>query len=155
MKTIRTFHDPILSKVCDPFDFAIDDARTINDMLATLKSARNGVGLAAPQIGWAKRVIVLRPERMLPPVVLINPIILECSERTETDTEGCLSYPGVYAPIERHWSVRVRYKQRDGTGVTRLFTGYDARIVQHEVDHLNGICRVGDAWRVQQETATR
>lgn len=146
---IRSFDDPILKQVCVP-------GRGMG-VVANLRSAMRqlkgkAVGLAAPQIGHAVRIIIIQPNRFSLPLVMINPEIIEHSPQREFGREGCLSYPGIFCQVERNFSVRVKWRQIVGgvsglEEVERLFTGFEARVIQHEIDHLDGICRVGDAWR--------
>ena len=108
---------------------------------------RNGVGIAAPQVYVSKRVIIVasRPNIRYPdapemePVVMVNPEIIECSDDMLVGEEGCLSVMGERAKVARAVSIRVRYLNVDGAEIVAVFTGFPARIVQHEVDHLNGI----------------
>ena len=108
---------------------------------------RNGVGIAAPQVYISKRVIIVAsrsnprypdaPE--MQPVVMVNPQILEFSESTCLGEEGCLSVPNERAQVERAQAIRVLYHTLEGDVMETSFEGFPARIVQHEVDHLNGI----------------
>lgn len=115
--------------------------RTILMMLDTMY-LKKGIGLAAPQVGISRRIIVVDPigERHQAKV-LINPEIWWRSIETEVDAEGCLSLPGEWGPVERAKSIKVTYYNQDGLR-EELDTGDDAllaRVIQHEVDHLNGI----------------
>ena len=147
---IRKFNDPILKAVCDPIEPG-DDISFIRDMMDTLRNQPTGVGLAAPQVGIAKRAILIRPEIRLGIRALINPVIEPVGDETDVMIEGCLSYPGIGAKIERHKSIRVKYLEVKRNGKLKeksdLFLGWDARIVLNEADHIDGICLVGDAWR--------
>lgn len=100
--------------------------------------ATNGVGIAAPQVGVNDQIchITINKERDTFP--MINPVILERSKEKVTDTEGCLSLPGHWGPVERSLSVKVRFTDAQGQERTMVFRNFEARIVQHEVDHLNG-----------------
>jgi len=101
--------------------------------------ATNGVGIAAPQVGVSERIchITIKKQRDIFP--MINPEILEKSEETNVDTEGCLSLPGRWGPVERSLWVKVKYMDTKGHERVMVFMDFEARIVQHEVDHLNGI----------------
>lgn len=101
--------------------------------------ATNGVGIAAPQIGVNTRVahITLGKKRVTFPI--INPEILERSEETTVETEGCLSLPKKWGPVERADWVLLRFTNDKGEDRIMRFEGFEARIVQHEVDHLNGM----------------
>lgn len=131
-------------KIDDPTAPHIQDL--IDDMIATVADA-NGVGVAAPQVYESKRLIIVasRPNQRYPyaplmePTAMINPEILEMSEEKIKDWEGCLSIPGVRGLVPRAKSVRLRYLTRKGEQVEGEFSDFIARIVLHEVDHLDGI----------------
>jgi peptide deformylase len=111
----------------------------IDDMFETMY-AEEGVGLAAPQVGVSQRIIVIDPhEEGVPGFALINPVILESSKDVERGEEGCLSIPGVKDIVERPYSVVAEGQNPDGTMRKIEAEGLLARILQHEVDHLNGI----------------
>jgi peptide deformylase len=112
-----------------------DIQRLIEQMLATLRAA-NGLGLAAPQVGESVRVLVALVEDRT--VVLVDPVVLS-TEGEETDAEACLSIPGVVGEVPRAASVTVRGKNRRGRAVTIAAEGLLARVLQHEIDHLDGI----------------
>ncbi|WP_111892747.1 peptide deformylase [Acinetobacter sp. MB5] len=108
---------------------------------------RNGVGIAAPQVYISKRVIIVasRPNLRypdapeMPAVTMINPEIVEYSAETCLGEEGCLSVPEQRGQVERAYAVKVRYDTLQGERVEQYYEGFPARIVQHEIDHLNGI----------------
>lgn len=109
--------------------------------------ARNGVGIAAPQVYVSKRVIIVAsranvrypdaPE--MTPIVMVNPEILHRSEHTLLGEEGCLSVANTRGEVARAESILVRYMNLEGQTIEATFTGFPARIVQHEIDHLDGI----------------
>lgn len=151
---IRKYNDPILHQVCEPIDVtnpeSLQEAMCIsNDLEDALRIAGNGVGLAAPQIGRAKRIIIIAPKGC-DETVMFNPEIIHRGPRTEIKPEGCLSFPNVTARVKRHTYIRVRYWTNKGIEITDSFHGWHARIIQHEIDHLDGICKVGDVWRAKQ-----
>lgn len=120
----------------------------VADMKTALLSADNpkGVGLAAPQIGISLQIFLLRPEAKDPIRVCINPEIVWKSEEkirgipgSESKLEGCLSIPKVWGIVMRHVSVKLKYLDEKSREQTETFTGFPAVIVQHEVDHLDGI----------------
>lgn len=123
-----------------------DLERLIDDMLLTVANS-NGVGLAAPQVFQSTRVIIVssHPNARYPsapnmlPTVMINPIILTCSTEKELGWEGCLSVPGRRGQVERHKSLKLEYCDKTGTKLIEEFEGFVARIIQHEIDHLDGI----------------
>ncbi len=100
--------------------------------------ATNGVGIAAPQVGVNVQMahITIDKDKVFP---IINPKILEKSKKTNTDTEGCLSLPGVWGPVERANEVTLKFTDLSGKECVMKFKDFEARVVQHEVDHLNGI----------------
>jgi peptide deformylase len=98
-----------------------------------------GAGLAATQLGLMHRVFVYRAEPESPVHVLVNPEVEWTSERTETDEEGCLSIPGVWVPVERPAEVRMRGRDEQGRERTVEAEGMEARVLQHELDHLDGV----------------
>lgn len=135
---IRHYKDPILREQCKPVE-KIDDALfdLAGKMMACMKHNR-GVGLAANQVGVPIRFCVISVENNDKQMALINPIIESHSDDTEILSEGCLSLPTMYIPIERFKKVVVKFKDLLGDEQVYEFTDIDARIVQHELDHLNG-----------------
>lgn len=133
---IRTFGDPVLrAKAADVADDAASLERLADDMLETMYEAP-GVGLAAPQIGISKRIFVADIGEG--PFVMVNPEIVEVSGSWTFD-EGCLSVPGYYWPIKRPSYAKARGLDVDGNEI--LFEGEElmGRVLQHEIDHLNGM----------------
>ncbi len=114
----------------------------VDGMLRIMKQA-NGVGLAAPQIGVLQRIIVIAPHGVKPQA-LINPVIVESAGEVEME-EGCLSIPGLYGNVTRPESVVVEAMDRRGREFTYELEGMPARVVQHEIDHLNGILFIDKA----------
>lgn len=118
----------------------------INSMIQLMIDS-NGCGIAAPQVGVNKRlfVAVLDGERC---ELFVNPVILEHSEETEVDTEGCLSVPGKCGDVKRYKKIKIKYF--DGKDViTREYEGMNARIVQHEYDHLTGVLYIDKAQNIR------
>ncbi|MGL4280810.1 MAG: peptide deformylase [Albidovulum sp.] len=134
--------DPRLKKLCDPVTEVTAELRKAADeMLETMYDAP-GVGLAGPQVGLMKRILVMDcvkdPEATPRPMVLMNPEITWASETLNTYEEGCLSIPDQYADVTRPAEVKVRWMGLDGKPQEEHFTGLWATCVQHEIDHLNG-----------------
>ena len=128
--------DPVLHRACAPvttFDQAL--RRLVLDMFASMEAA-DGVGLAANQIGVSARVFSYAVRDAVGYVV--NPVLTAVSEETEEDDEGCLSIPGFYFPRRRAASATVEGFDQHGEPITVSGTGFLARALQHEVDHLNG-----------------
>ena len=142
LRDIIIHPDPRLKKVCAPVaDITPDLQRLADDMLQTMYAAP-GIGLAAPQVGELKRLIVMdcvKKEGDPPrPMVLFNPQVTWVSEETNVYEEGCLSIPEQYADVERPAEVRVSWIDQTGAAQEEQFDGLWATCVQHEIDHLNG-----------------
>lgn len=133
---IRQYPDPVLRmKAHDVTEFD-DDLRGLVSRMEQLMQDAQGVGLAATQVGILRRVFVFQRGEEIAAVV--NPEISERSDETEIDKEGCLSLQGVSVPVERAARVTLRGKDVDGGQLELELEGYEARIVQHELDHLEG-----------------
>jgi peptide deformylase len=137
---VRILGDPVLREKAVPVAEISEVTRQlIRDMFETMY-AEDGVGLAAPQVGISERIIVIDPqEDELPAFALINPEILEISKETEKGEEGCLSIPGLRDIVERPYHVVVRGLTAEGQPRELDLSGLPARIIQHEIDHLDGI----------------
>lgn len=143
LKIARMGH-PVLNRpadaVADPT--APEIARLVNDMLDTLEDAQ-GAGLAAPQVHMPLRVVIFHAPReddaqTEPLTVLINPVVEPLGEEKREDWEACLSVPGLTGMVPRWEAVRYRGIGLDGAAIEREATGFHARVVQHECDHLDG-----------------
>ena len=142
IRPILIHPDPRLKAKAAPIAQIDDDTRRLAaDMLQTMYAAP-GIGLAAPQVGVGKRLLVMdciKDEDAEPrPLVLINPQVVWSSEEMETYEEGCLSIPDQYAEIERPAKVDVTWTALDGSEQSERFNGLWSTCVQHEIDHLNG-----------------
>lgn len=135
--TIRTYGDFVLRQVADPVMAINKEIKNISEKMVEAMLRANGVGIAAPQIGVAKRIIVFDLDGKL--YILINPEIIETSEEEEENLEGCLSIPGVDAPVVRKLRAQVRGITLDEKEIEVEGEGLMARALQHEVDHLDGI----------------
>ena len=136
MRKILTDQDPALHKVCKPvvfFDRKLH--KLLDDMAETLEDA-NGVGLAAPQVGILRRVVIVDTGEEI--LELVNPTILETSGEQE-GAEGCLSVPGKYGLVKRPYTVKVRAQDRNGDWFEVEGDELIARCFCHELDHLDGI----------------
>jgi peptide deformylase len=135
--SIRMFGDPVLRQKARPVDRMTDiHRRLIDDMLETMRAAP-GVGLAAPQVGVVERVFVWEWED--DHGALINPVIVDRSSDTVEEEEGCLSLPGLTYPVARAARVKVEALDQQGEATTLEANGFLARILQHEIDHLDGV----------------
>jgi peptide deformylase len=119
--------------------------RLISDLKDTLQANPNGIGLAAPQINKHKRVVIVCTGTEMdgewqagPPVALINPAIIEASDERR-DFDGCLSFPGLYGETTRPHHLRVMGMDEQGEPFDRVYEGFDAVVVHHEIDHLDGV----------------
>lgn len=159
LRPILIHPDPRLKKVCAAVGTVDDDIRRLaDDMLATMYDAP-GVGLAAPQVGVLKRVLVMdcvkENEGAPRPMVLIDPEITWSSDETSSYEEGCLSIPEQYAEVTRPAEVRVRWLGLDGTAQEEQFAGLWSTCVQHEIDHLNGKLFIDHLGALKRSMITR
>jgi peptide deformylase len=141
------YGNPILRKKSEPITEITDEIRQLAaDMVDTFDN-NDGIGLSAIQVGKPIRMFVLRRYIHQPddkwtvsePIVYINPKILERSDETWMNEEGCLSVPKIYLPVERPLRVKVESTKLDGTKVIEEFEGINARVILHENDHINGV----------------
>ena len=149
IRTITQMGNPVLRKHAAPVaDFSETAIQGLVEDLVETAAATGGVGIAAPQIGESIRlaIVVSEPNERYPhapeigPIVLINPVVEWKSEETERDWEGCLSIPGIRGIVARHTKIRVRYATvPSGAEVVEEFEDFVARVVQHEMDHLDGM----------------
>lgn len=142
-----------------PWNFA-EDSNAVQleyDMIEFMK-ANKGIGLAANQIGLGVRVFVMGSDVMpdLPkPFALFNPEILESSEETILDQEGCLSFPGLWLTIKRPAWVKVKYQDSKGIEHETKFEGLMSKCFQHELDHLNGVCFIDKVSKLKLQLAIK
>lgn len=155
---IITAPDPRLKVVCEPVETVTDEVRKLmDDMLETMYAAP-GIGLAAPQVGVTRRIVVIdtaREDEEPAPMRLVNPEVVWASEETKVYDEGCLSVPEHYSEVERPDRVRLRYLDTDNRQVEVEVDGLTAVCVQHEIDHLDGILFVDHISRVKREMILR
>jgi len=129
---------PILKGRAHEVDASSDDGlRDLVRAMAETMYDENGVGLAAPQVGVDKRLIVFDVDDRL--AALCNPAIIEFSDEKVIDDEGCLSVPGITVPVERSWRVVCAGQTIEGTDITIEAEDMLARVLQHEIDHLDGV----------------
>ncbi len=138
---MRTYGDSVLRAKSEAVENIEPGLETVfRDMVETMHAER-GVGLAGPQVGISKRIAVINPEPENEKTLLrmVNPRIVAVSDETETMEEGCLSVPGIRGDVARHVWVEVAYEDEKGVERTLRAEGLLGRIVQHELDHLNGV----------------
>ena len=143
---IYTYGNAVLRKQTEPISADYPELKTlISNMYETMYKAE-GVGLAAPQVGLAIRLLVIdlvafkeeNPELGSFKKVMINPTIIESSEEEEAAEEGCLSIPGIHESVTRPTNIKISYQDEDFNPYTEEFDGFKARVIQHEYDHLEG-----------------
>ena len=152
LREIRTVGDPVLREQAKPvvaFDRALKD---LSRRMIRIMHDAPGIGLAAPQIGVTRRVIVYDLER---PVTLVNPEICSESAETEVMDEGCLSVPEAAVAVERSARIRVRARDLRGHELEYDAEDLEARVIQHELDHLNGILILERTSREERARALR
>ena len=146
--------NPILRQISQKVEAV--DANTkqlLADMLETMYAA-NGAGLAAPQIGISKRIVVIDAARRgeePTPYKMVNPKIVWHSNDMQECSEGCLSIPNQYAPVQRFYAVRVEYLNEEGRPCVLEAEGFLAVAVQHELDHLDGIIFIDHLSKLRQK----
>jgi peptide deformylase len=136
---IRQYPDPALrmrAREVEDFD---GDLRRLAERMTQLMRDASGVGLAATQIGIIRRVFVVQTDPDEDPIAVVNPVVVDQSDETVVDDEGCLSLQGVQMPVERPTSIRVEGRDLEGGELTLDLADHAARVVQHEVDHLDGV----------------
>jgi peptide deformylase len=146
--------NPILRQISQPIHVVDTDVQDFADILLTLMYEYDGIGLAAPQLGQNIRMIAVtqwkegggkkkngkrNQKELVGESVMINPEIVEHATTTQITEEGCLSVPEVSGEVERYAWIKVTYQNIHGKTITKKLTGFNAVIVQHEIDHLNGI----------------
>jgi peptide deformylase len=155
---ILTIPEPVLRTKAKPIERVDAELRRLmDDMLETMYDAP-GIGLAAPQIGIARRLIVMDPAKddtPKAPLIMVNPEILSRSEEMRTHDEGCLSIPDVTAEIVRPAKTRVAYIDREGKKQEAELEGIWSTLVQHEVDHLNGVLFIDYLSRLKRDMVVR
>ena len=147
---IREVGDPVLEKECDKVEIKNINEKIL-DIIEDLKSTLEfgtGLGIAAPQIGINKRIIVVGAKKEnikyhdaeeIPVTAMINPTWRKISNETDIQYEGCLSVPSIRGKVERSKDIELTYYDENGKQITRQLHGFFARLVQHECDHLEGI----------------
>jgi len=155
--------NPILYKRCDPFDFnePIMDPYELVDELHKIRKEGKGVGLAAPQVGLATQVLVIGMGDFTTEGVsdydqcFFNPVITQFSDETEVMIEGCLSFPDLVVKVKRPKDIEVTWYSEEGSEVSQSFGGMTSRILQHEIDHLDGITFIKRADRYHLHKAQK
>jgi peptide deformylase len=155
MSFIRKFGDPVLKSRATPVDRFDDALRNQVGRMAAIMNDAFGVGLAAPQLGVSQRLLVYRVGPDAPLIALANPELEWSGGEEEVAEEGCLSIPGVQLDVERPVHVRVRAQDENGEGRLVEASGLEARVIQHEMDHLDGVLILDRTTREQRKEAIR
>jgi peptide deformylase len=135
---IRQYGDPALRLVANEVEDYDDDLRRLIERMTVLMHEAQGVGLAATQVGVLRRLFVFEPDDDGPKVI-VNPVVVDRADTMATDDEGCLSLQGVRVPVERSTRVVLEGKDENGKDVRYELDEYGSRVVQHELDHLDGV----------------
>ena len=136
---IRQYPDPVLRLEAQEVHEFDDDLTQLVERMKRLMQDARGVGLAATQVGVLRRVFVIQEEDEKEPRALVNPAIVDRSDETEPDDEGCLSMQGVAVEVERALRIRIEARDEEGQPVELELEGLPARVAQHELDHLDGV----------------
>src|SRR3954463_15968679 len=155
MSFIKRLGDPVLKSRATPVDRFDDSLRSQVSRMAGIMADSLGVGLAAPQLGVSQRLLVYRVGPDAPLTVLANPEVEWHSDNSEVLDEGCLSIPGITVDVERPVHVRVRALDEEGQDRTVEASGLEARVIQHEMDHLDGVLILDRTTREQRREAMR
>jgi len=156
LRLIRAFGDPSLRSRAVEIDRFDADLRREVERMGRLMHDAIGIGLAATQLGVMHRLLVYQIEPDAPLNALINPVLEWASEdEREVMDEGCLSLPGVLVEVERPVHVRVRARDEHGEALLIEASGLEARVIQHEMDHLDGVLILDRASREQRKAAMR
>jgi peptide deformylase len=155
MSFIRKLGDPVLKSRATPVDRFDDSLRRQVSRMAGLMNDALGVGLAAPQLGISQRLLVYRVGHDAPLIALANPELEWSSSDQEAGEEGCLSIPGVTVDVERPVHVRVRALDEEGEQRVVEASGLEARVIQHEMDHLDGVLILERTSRDERKRALR
>jgi peptide deformylase len=155
LRYVRKLGDPALRARAIPVEHFDEDLLREVERMGVLMDAAMGVGLAATQLGVLHRVLVYRVEHDSPVVALVNPTLEWAGREQETIEEGCLSLPGVNVDVERAIHLRVGARNEHGDPVTVEASGLEARVIAHEMDHLDGILILDRTTREQRREAMR
>jgi peptide deformylase len=155
MSFIKRLGDPVLKSKATPVDRFDDSLKSQVSRMAGIMGDSLGVGLAAPQLGVSQRLLVYRVGPDAPLIVLANPEVEWQSKDSDVLDEGCLSIPGITVDVERPLHVRVRAHDEGGGDRVVEASGLEARVIQHEMDHLDGVLILDRTTREQRREAMR
>lgn len=155
LRMVRQWGDPVLKSRAMAVTRFDDDLRQQIEGMGAIMNDAFGIGLAATQLGKLNRVLVYRVEQDSPVIALVNPELEWAGEELEAAEEGCLSLQGVLVEVERPVNVRVRAQDETGEPVTVEASGLEARVIQHEMDHLDGVLILDRTSRGERKQAMR
>src|SRR3954447_23502810 len=155
LRQIRQYGDPVLRAKAREIEVFDDALREEVARMGRLMIDSIGIGLAATQVGTLNRVLVYRVQQESPVNVLIKPVIAWRGKESDIMEEGCLSLPGVIVDVERPVYIRVAAQDEWGDEITIEASGLEARVIQHEVDHLDGVLILDRTTRDQRKEAVR
>lgn len=155
LRHVLQYGDPVLRSKARPVEVFDDALRAELERMGALMHDALGIGLAATQVGRLSRYLVYRVEPDSPAQALVNPVVEWSSSEKEWIEEGCLSLPGVHVDVERPVHVRVSARDGRGEALTIEASGLEARVIQHEMDHLDGVLILDRTPRDQRKEAMR
>jgi peptide deformylase len=155
MSFIRRLGDPVLKSRATPVDRFDESLRNQVERMAGIMRDAFGMGLAAPQLGISQRLLVYTVGADAPVIALANPEIEWTSDESEGLDEGCLSIPGIAIEVDRPVFIRVRAQDEEGEERVVEASGLEARVIQHEIDHLNGVLILDRTTRERRKAALR
>ena len=155
LQQVRQYGDPVLRTTARPVELFDDELLAEVARMGALMRDSLGIGLAATQVGVLHRLLVYRVEPDAPVNALVNPVIEFSSDDEEWAEEGCLSLPAVHVEVERPVFVRVRAQDEHGDDVVVEASGLEARVILHEVDHLDGVLILDRTPKDQRKEAMR
>jgi len=155
LSQIVQYGDPVLRAKALPVEVFDDELRREVERMGQLMTDAIGIGLAATQVGRLRRLLVYRVEHDSPIIAIVNPVLEWTSKEDEIGEEGCLSLPGVAVEVERPLHIRVRAQDEFGEETLIEASGLEARVLQHEMDHLDGVLILDRTTREQRKNAVR
>lgn len=155
LSLVRQWGDPVLKSRAREVERFDDDLRAQVEQMGRIMEDALGIGLAATQLGKLQRMLVYKVEPDSPVNAVVNPVIEWSGDELETAEEGCLSLQGVLVDVERPLHVRVRAHDERGEPITIEASGLEARVLQHEIDHLDGVLILERTSRDQRKQAMR
>jgi peptide deformylase len=149
------FGDPVLKSVASPVERFGPELRVEVERMVAIMRDGMGVGLAATQLGTLRRLLVFQPSPDAEPTALVNPVVEWLSDELSLGEEGCLSLPRVSVDVERPLHIRLAGRDAEGEQIAIAASGFEARVLQHEIDHLDGVLILDRTSRDQRKGALR